>query len=433
MYVQRTHPLLQANLNTWWWLWTTLLLWMSTMLLRNSVLVLVFLPSLLVSKFLAEDHRQKREAALRDPQWRQVWVQTADSVRIDMMLWERPPQEAKAKYLVWCPANAVCYEDIMQDLVNHQAKELRCNLVVFNYRGVGRSGSTWPKRGSDLSSDLRAVMRHVTKLTPSENILIYGHSLGGAIGANIRAEHPRGPFVSDRSFSSLSAAAAHHAAGIQGYLLASVFGLCIGSLLFLTNALMPSPLHSVWAPLQWGFRLSLAGQLLKLAQLARKPWLAAIGVSVLILMELAVASLPFATFRHLHIFAHYLGLGQCMGVLSWGGGVFHRAAPWLVWVLGWNMSHTAPWQKISGPKLVLYHRKDSIIPYACSLHASLPPKHQTGLSVELTMYVLEEQINPASAGQFYHNYDLILAKQPSQWPLVRARIMSLLDPPNVIS
>ena len=55
----------------------------------------------------------------------------------------------------------------------------RCNLVVFNYRGVGRSQPPWPATQEDLYGDARAVYRAlVANGVDPERILIYGHSLG---------------------------------------------------------------------------------------------------------------------------------------------------------------------------------------------------------------------------------------------------------------
>lgn len=41
-----------------------------------------------------------------------------------------------------------------------------------------------------------------------EHVILFGHSIGGAVAAQLRAEHsPHGPLVVDRSFSSLATAA----------------------------------------------------------------------------------------------------------------------------------------------------------------------------------------------------------------------------------
>lgn len=74
---------------------------------------------------------------------------------------------------------------------------------------------------SDLVSDGRACLNYIIRTLGArpENVILFGHSIGGAISALLRAEHsPHGPLVLDRTFSTWSAAA--H----------SVFGLMFKSL-----------------------------------------------------------------------------------------------------------------------------------------------------------------------------------------------------------
>jgi pimeloyl-ACP methyl ester carboxylesterase len=41
-----------------------------------------------------------------------------------------------------------------------------------------------------------------------EHVILFGHSIGGAVAAELRADHsPHGPLVVDRSFASLATAA----------------------------------------------------------------------------------------------------------------------------------------------------------------------------------------------------------------------------------
>jgi alpha/beta superfamily hydrolase len=63
-----------------------------------------------------------------------------------------------------------------------------------------------PKRGHDLVLDGLACMDLLLKRgIKSNNILIHGHSMGGAVATHVRAFHPNGPIISDRSFTSIGA------------------------------------------------------------------------------------------------------------------------------------------------------------------------------------------------------------------------------------
>lgn len=95
----------------------------------------------------------------------------------------------------------------MSFIMLNYAVPLQCNLAMFNYRGVGSSLGAWPRGSADLVSDASAVFGYLLRNCQAnpKNILIYGHSIGGAVGALVRAKYPSGPMVSDRSFLSFTA------------------------------------------------------------------------------------------------------------------------------------------------------------------------------------------------------------------------------------
>lgn len=62
----------------------------------------------------------------------------------------------------------------------------------------------------DLVEDGRVCLNHITTKLEArpDYVLLFGHSIGGAVAAQLRADHsPEGPMVLDRTFSSLGAAA----------------------------------------------------------------------------------------------------------------------------------------------------------------------------------------------------------------------------------
>ncbi|MEI8365905.1 MAG: alpha/beta fold hydrolase [Parachlamydiaceae bacterium] len=97
--------------------------------------------------------------------------------------------------------NMWCEHDNLRDFVDRGF-----NVLLFNYRGVGQSGGHASCDG--LVLDAESTFQYVNKElgVPEEKILLYGHSLGGAIAAQVATMHDRVSVCNDRSFSSLGKA-----------------------------------------------------------------------------------------------------------------------------------------------------------------------------------------------------------------------------------
>ncbi len=80
--------------------------------------------------------------------------------------------------------------------------EKGCNVVTFDYRGLGST-----HRAEDLVLDGESVYQYVNQQlgTESNRVHFFGFSLGGAIAAQVKALHPEseGKFVGDRPFKSV--------------------------------------------------------------------------------------------------------------------------------------------------------------------------------------------------------------------------------------
>lgn len=93
------------------------------------------------------------------------------------------------------------------------AKQLDIQAVIFNYRGVGKSTGD-VKNAICLKEDGIAMVDNLlSKGVPPENIILFGHSLGGGV-ASVVAEHffDKGLHLSlfnSRSFSTLTYAATY--------------------------------------------------------------------------------------------------------------------------------------------------------------------------------------------------------------------------------
>lgn len=117
-----------------------------------------------------------------------------------------PP--AQQRWIMWYLGNGELFEFLLPELQVLCARA-GINIFAFNYRGVGYS-TGFPHSAEDLVQDGISCLNYLTSSLSArpEHVLLFGHSLGGAIAPLVRAESsPAGPIVSERSFCSLGAAA----------------------------------------------------------------------------------------------------------------------------------------------------------------------------------------------------------------------------------
>ena len=88
------------------------------------------------------------------------------------------------------------------------ALQVGCSVVSCDYRDVGGSAGLLLS-ASEMVDDAARCVRHCEGLVPpaerSRSILVFGHSMGGAVATELVARHfPALPLVNERSFASLS-------------------------------------------------------------------------------------------------------------------------------------------------------------------------------------------------------------------------------------
>jgi hypothetical protein len=117
-----------------------------------------------------------------------------------------PP--AEKRWVMWFLGNGEAYEFLLPEF-QKMAQRGGVSVVAYNSRGVSRSVGH-PHCSADLVEDARLIYQHLIESMGAQprHILFYGHSIGGAIATILRAEFsPEGPIISERSFSTLAAAA----------------------------------------------------------------------------------------------------------------------------------------------------------------------------------------------------------------------------------
>jgi fermentation-respiration switch protein FrsA (DUF1100 family) len=84
--------------------------------------------------------------------------------------------------------------------------ELGCNVLMIDYRGYGESYQSMVPSESSLYEDAQAAWSYLVEdrdLQP-EQIIIYGHSLGGAVAIDLATKQPQaGGLVVECSFTSV--------------------------------------------------------------------------------------------------------------------------------------------------------------------------------------------------------------------------------------
>jgi pimeloyl-ACP methyl ester carboxylesterase len=133
------------------------------------------------------------------------------------------------RVLLYLGGNGELWEHSLSGVAN-LARHVNADAVQVNFRGVGTSQGV-TKRGSDMVEDAADVIAHLLRTTPGltpRDIVIFGHSIGGAVAAHVVARHyPECGIVIDRSFSSL-ADAAHGLVGVPLALTRPVVSVVFG-------------------------------------------------------------------------------------------------------------------------------------------------------------------------------------------------------------
>ena len=117
--------------------------------------------------------------------------------------WWIPAEKPNAPVMIYFHHNAINIgANVSQALQFHK---LGYSIFLFDYRGFGQSEGGFPTE-PQLYEDAQAAWNYLTQARkiPSNRIVIYGHSVGGAIAIDLAAKHPEATaLIVQSSFTSM--------------------------------------------------------------------------------------------------------------------------------------------------------------------------------------------------------------------------------------
>ncbi len=133
-----------------------------------------------------------------------VWFESEDGVGLHGWWIHHPKAMAT---VVFCHGNSGSISD--QVGVFLQMRRLRVNIFAFDYRGYGRSAGEPSEQG--LFRDVRAACDHVHEQwgVDFERMLLFGHSLGGAVAIDGALHRPVSGLIVQSSFTQIRDMARH--------------------------------------------------------------------------------------------------------------------------------------------------------------------------------------------------------------------------------
>jgi fermentation-respiration switch protein FrsA (DUF1100 family) len=81
--------------------------------------------------------------------------------------------------------------------------DLGWNALIFDYRGYGTSSAPQELSEESVSKDADRAYRWVLERVPEQRVVIWGHSLGGAIAARLASQHSPAGLILEGAFPSL--------------------------------------------------------------------------------------------------------------------------------------------------------------------------------------------------------------------------------------
>jgi uncharacterized protein len=118
--------------------------------------------------------------------------------------WWVPSDDAEARTLLYLHGNAGNMSPNRHHVLRLRAARL--NVFIIDYRGYGESTGGRP-REKLVYEDAERAWTYLVAVwhLPPANIVIYGHSLGGAVAIDLASKHPdAGALITESTFTSIA-------------------------------------------------------------------------------------------------------------------------------------------------------------------------------------------------------------------------------------
>lgn len=142
--------------------------------------------------------------SLYELEYKDVWLSVSQEEQGERLHgWWIPAKQPNAPVMLYFHHNAVNIgANVSQALQFHK---LGYSIFLFDYRGFGRSEGAFPTE-AQVYEDAQAAWDYLIqerKISPNQ-IVIYGHSVGGAIAIDLAAKHPEAAaLIVQNSFTSM--------------------------------------------------------------------------------------------------------------------------------------------------------------------------------------------------------------------------------------
>jgi hypothetical protein len=128
----------------------------------------------------------------------EITLRTADGLRLSA--WYVPAENAKG-FLIFCHGNAGNISHRLDSMrIFH---DLDLNVLIFDYRGYGRSEGEPTEKGTYLDAEAAYDFLVNTQGAAPSRIIIFGRSLGSAVAAELAMRRSAGALIIESGFTSV--------------------------------------------------------------------------------------------------------------------------------------------------------------------------------------------------------------------------------------
>lgn len=129
-------------------------------------------------------------------------VATHDGVHLDTLEISHQKNEDQ-KYIINFAGRAMCYEQLIDDM-KEDASKLQCNVIGFNYRGVGLSTKKAKSKDDLVTDGIAQVERILSRGVDPESITLKGDGVATLVAKHFHEHGQKINLFNSRSFSTLT-------------------------------------------------------------------------------------------------------------------------------------------------------------------------------------------------------------------------------------